>query len=405
MSLRLRLNLLIAVLSLGFLATLTWLQIDSHRSLIQEEIGASHRVTVQMLSTAAQASSVFGPAPSVMLGFLQRLGPVHADEIRLYSADGVVRYSSPSSTFMAGRHAPDWFEALMRPKLEATVIGLQGARIEIIPDASSAIVEAWGSMAAVFLLGLGFVTVLHAVLLLFLRRLLRPTEADARRLVATSQELAENREVMRLIQAGIEDERKRLARELHDELGQSVTAIRLIATSIARSGGAHGRAQGAGKINEIAAGLYDSVHRIVRELRPAILEQPDIAAALVELGREWRVRHPDIELTLALDGDLGDLGEALALAVFRSVQEALTNVLKHAGAVRVRLALTRRDNRLEVAIEDDGSGPAEDLTGSGRGLFGMRERVAALGGSLDAGVRPEGGFSVRIMLPLQGDSS
>jgi len=406
-SLRLRLNLLVAGLNLVFLTALTWLLVDSHRSSIQEEVEAAHRVTVQMLGTAVQTSPVFGPVPAVMVNFLQSLGRVRANEIRLYSADGVLRYNSPPSTYKAGRRAPQWFARLMQPRLAATVIGLQGARIEIVPDASRAELDAWDSVSAIFLLGLAFVAVLHMALLWFLRRLLRPTEADARRLVATTQELAENREVTRLIQAGIEDERKRVARELHDELGQSVTAIRLIATSIARGGDdgqAAGVAPGAAKINEIAAGLYDSVHRIVRELRPAVLEQPDLAAALADLGREWRVRHQDIELLLELEGDLGDLGEALTLAAFRSVQEALTNVLKHAAARRVRLAVGRHGGRLEAVVEDDGSGSAADLGGSGHGLVGMRERVAALGGSLEAAPRAEGGFRVRIVLPLPGDS-
>lgn len=407
MSLRLRLNLLVAALNLGFLAALTWLMVDIQRSSIQEEIEAAHRVTVQMLGPAAQTSPFFGPAPTVMTNFLQSMGRVRANEIRLYSLDGVLRYSSPPSAYKAGRRAPAWFESLMRPNVEATVIGLQGARIEIVPDASRAMLDAWDSMIPIFMLGLGFVAVLHTALLLFLRRLLRPTEADARRLVTTTQELAENREVMRLIQAGIEEERKRLAGELHDELGQSVTAIRLIATSIARGAAGSDAARqekGAGKINEIAAGLYDSVHRIVRELRPAVLEQPDLAAALTDLAREWRARHQDVELDLALEGDLGDLGEALTLALFRCAQEALTNVLKHADASRIRLAVTCGEGSLQAVIEDDGGGTPEALAGSGYGLVGMRERVAALGGSLEAGSRAGGGFCVSIVLPLRGDS-
>lgn len=404
MSLRLRLNLLVAGLNLGFLVALTWLMVDNHRNSIQEEIEAAHRVTVQMLGTAAQTSRIFGSAPAVMVDYLQSLGRVRANEIRLYSNDGVLRYESPPTTYKAGRRAPDWFELRMRPKITATVIGLPGARIEILPDASRAVLDAWDSMSAIVLLGLGFVALLHVALLLFLRRLLRPTEADALRLVATTQQLAENREVTRLIQAGVEEERKRLARELHDELGQSVTAIRLIAASIARSSESGGAVQGSAKINEIAAGLYDSVHRIVRELRPAVLEQPDLAAALADLGREWRVRHPEIELTLRLEGDLGDLGEAVTLAVFRCVQEALTNVLKHAQATRIDLAVTRRDGRLEASIEDNGRAAAPGVAGSGHGLVGMRERVVALDGSLEAGTRAEGGFRVSMRLPLPGDS-
>jgi two-component system sensor histidine kinase UhpB len=405
MSLRLRLSLLVALLNLGFLATLTWLQVDSHRNSIHEEIEASHRIAVQMLGTAAQASAVFGSAPPAMVGFLRSLGRVRGTEIHLYSADGVLRFSSPPSSYKAGRSAPDWFAALMRPELDATVVGVQGARIEIVPDASRAILDAWDSMIAVFLLALGFFVMLHAAQLLVLRRLLRPTEVDALRLVATTQELAENREVMRLIEAGIEEERKRLARELHDELGQSVTAIRLIATSIGRSSDAAGQVRGVTKINEIAAGLYDSVHRIVRELRPAVLEQTDLAAALEDLAREWRLRHGDTELSLAVDGNLDGIDEALTLAVFRSAQEALTNVVKHAGANSVTLAVARHDGRLEVTIEDRGGRAPEVLSGSGHGLVGMRERVVALGGSLDAGTLPEGGFRVRIVLPLPNSSA
>jgi two-component system sensor histidine kinase UhpB len=405
MSLRLRLNLLVAGLNLGFLIALTWLMVDNHRNSIQEEIEAAHRVAVQMLGTAAQTSRVFGSAPAVMADYLQSLGRVRANEIRLYSDDGVLRYESPPSGYKAGRRAPDWFDSLMRQRMEATVIGLRGARIEIVPDPSRAVLDAWDNVTAVFLLGLGFVAVLHVSLLLFLRRLLRPTEADALRLVTTTRQLAENREVTRLIQAGVEEERKRLSRELHDELGQSVTAIRLIAASISRSGESAGAMQGSAKINEIAAGLYDSVHRIVRELRPAVLEQPDLAAALADLGREWRARHPQIDLVLKLDGDLGDLGEAATLAAFRCVQEALTNVLKHAGARRVEVFVRRRDDSLEAAIDDDGQGPAIGGAASGHGLVGMRERVEALGGSLEATARAGGGFRVSMVLPLPGDSS
>lgn len=404
MSLRLRLNLLVAGLNLGFLIALTWLMVDNHRNSIQEEIEAAHRVTVQMLGTAAQTSRVFGSAPAVMVDYLQSLGRVRANEIRLYSDDGVLRYESPPSSYKAGRRAPDWFESLMRQRLEATVIGLRGARIEIVPDASRAVLDAWDDVTAVFMLGLGFVAVLHVSLLLFLRRLLRPTEADARRLVTTTRQLAENREVTRLIQAGVEEERKRLSRELHDELGQSVTAIRLIAASISRSGESAGAMQGSAKINEIAAGLYDSVHRIVRELRPAVLEQPDLAAALADLGREWRARHPEIDLALKLDGDLGDLGEPVTLAAFRCVQEALTNVLKHAGARGVEVSVRRRDDSLEATIDDDGQGPAHGSAASGHGLLGMRERVEALGGSLEATARAGGGFRVSMVLPLPGGS-
>lgn len=403
MSLRLRLNLLVTSLNMGFLLMLAWILFDNHRTSIREEIEAAHRVTVQMLGTAGQTSQFFGPAPAVLAGFIESLGRVRANEIRLYSADGQLRYSSPPSLYKSGRQAPEWFEALMRPPLDATIITLPGVRLEVVPDSSRAILDAWDALAQIIALSVAFVVVLHAALLMLLRHLLRPTEAESLRLAATTQALDANREVTRLIQAGIEDERKRLARELHDELGQSVTAIRLIATTMARSGSQMTSQQGAEKINEIAAGLYDGMHRIVRELRPAVLERPDLPSALLDLARDWRTLHPDIELKLNLTGDLGDLGEAITLAVFRFAQEAMTNVLKHAAARRVEINVVRRDEQLEAQVTDDGKGvPEPRLGGSGHGMMGMRERVLALGGSLEASSVQPGGFRVSIRLPLSG---
>lgn len=450
MSLRLRLNILLAVLNLGFLATLGGLLISDMKVSIREEIEAAHRVTVQLLGTAAQTSPLFGPAPLVMQDFVNRLGRVRANEIRLYTADaGAPVYVSPPSAYKAGRSAPDWFAERMAPRIDAVVIALPGARLEVIADPSRAVLDAWDNLIPVFLLAAAFVALLHAVLLWFLRRLLQPAEAvldglhhlaegrfdtrlpladvaewrgltagfnavasalqrreaEQRELVRTTQALAENREVTRLIQGGIEGERKRLSRELHDELGQSVTAIRLIAASLVRQPGATAEtAGGAERIGAIAASLYDGVHRIVRELRPAVLDQADLAAALDELAREWRARHPDIALDLALRGDCGDLGEEATLTAFRFVQEALTNVLRHADADRVAVEVCREDSRLSASVSDNGRRGEAPGGGERQGLAGMRERAAALGGTLQAGPRDGGGFRVALALPLERDA-
>lgn len=404
MSLRLRLNLLMACLNLGFLFTLGGMLLGEHRKAIEEEIEAAHRVTVQLLGTAAQTSRLMGGGAVELAAFLQSLGRVRASEIRFQTADGRIVYASPPSLYKAGREAPEWFARMMLPPLAATVIGLPGARLEIVPDPTRAILDAWDGLLPVAGLGLAFVAVLHGLLWVLLRHLLQPTEADARRLVATTRELADQRAVSRLVHERVEEERKRVARELHDELGQSLTAIRLIATSLGR-GEPAAQAQGVAKIGEIAAGLYDSVHRIVRELRPAVLEQPDLAAAIEDLAREWRARHAELALGLDLRGDLGDLGETLTLALFRAVQEALTNVLKHASAGRVDVRLARNDETVELEIIDDGRGASAPAAGSRHGLAGMRERIVALGGSLVAGPRAGGGFRVGITVPLGGVQS
>ncbi|MDO8347636.1 MAG: histidine kinase [Rugosibacter sp.] len=444
MSLRLRLNLLLGLLNLGFLATLAVLTTSNMRASIQEEITAAHRVTVQLLGTAAQTSSLMGPAPAVMQNFLQRLGRVRANEIRLYGTDGRLRYVSPPSHYKEGRVAPGIFVHLMRAHIDKTLIDLPGARLEIIPDDSRAVLDAWDDLTILFLLWLAFFVTLHLALLWFLRHLLRPAEAllggldqlahgnfsvqlppspvaewdeltsgfntvavalqrgqrEQRQLALTTQALTENREVTQMIEAGIEAERKRLSRELHDELGQSVTAIRLIATSLARHRDARPElAANAGKIAEIAAGLYDGVQRIVRELRPAVLEQSNLATALEEIAREWRTLHPETGLQLTCTGDCSELGEELTLAAFRAVQESLTNVLKHAAARQVEIAVTHSDEILTLDIRDDGRG-APSQPGTRRGLAGMRERAVALGGTLEAGPVATGGFRVMLSLPI-----
>jgi two-component system sensor histidine kinase UhpB len=400
-SLRLRLNLLVAMLNLGFLVALGGLLLSEHRKSIEEETEAAHRVAVQLLGTAVQTSRLLGGGAVEMAAFLQSLGRVRGNEIRFQTADGRIAYVSPPSSYKVGRAAPEWFARLMQPRLEATVIGLPGARLEILPEPSRSILDAWDSLLPVAGLGLGFVLVLHGLLWFLLRHLLQPTEADARRLVATTRELADQRAVSRLVHERVEAERKRVARELHDELGQSLTAIRLIATSLGR-GEPEAQAQGIAKISEIAAGLYDSVHRIVRELRPAVLEQPDLAAAVDDLAREWRARHPQLALETELQGDLGDLGETTTLALFRAVQEALTNVLKHASATRVALRLVRDEAEVRLDVIDDGRGAGSPVAGSRHGLAGMRERIVALGGAVDAGPAAEGGFRVSITVPLSG---
>lgn len=401
MSLRLRLNLLVAALNLGFLVALGALLLSEHRKSIEEETEAAHRVAVQLLGTAVQTSRLLGGGPQEMAAFLQSLGRVRGNEIRLHAVPGRVAYVSPASSYKAGRAAPEWFARLMQPRLEATVIGLPGARLEILPEPSRSILDAWDSLLPVIGLGFAFILVLHGLLWLLLRHLLRPTEADARRLVATTRELADQRAVSRLVHERVEEERKRVARELHDELGQSLTAIRLIATSLGRAEPA-AQARGIAQIGEIAAGLYDSVHRIVRELRPAVLEQPDLAAAVDDLAREWRLRHSETALELELQGDLGDLGETTTLALFRAVQEALTNVLKHAAATCVVLRLVRDEGGVRLEVSDDGRGAGSAADGSRHGLAGMRERIVALGGTVEAGPLAQGGFRVSISVPLSG---
>ncbi len=234
---------------------------------------------------------------------------------------------------------------------------------------------------------------------------------ERKRAQQTEAELEQNRRFTQLIQTHLEEERRSIARELHDEMGQSVTAIRTIAAAIAnRTEAGANRTEGgdaqihanARTIVQVAGHLYDVVHGIIRQLRPSALDHLGLQDALEGWVETWRARYPDVALDLSLEGELGDLGETVNITVYRIVQECLTNVVRHAGADRARIGVRRTGDTLEVVVDDNGRGLGERNTAEAArfGLIGMRERVQALHGDFELLSRPGAGLCVRARIPL-----
>ena len=217
-------------------------------------------------------------------------------------------------------------------------------------------------------------------------------------------ELEQNRRFTQLIQTRLEEERRAIARELHDEMGQSVTAIRTIGAAIAnRTEGSDAQIHGnARTIVQVAGHLYDVVHGIIRQLRPSALDHLGLQDALEGWVETWRSRYPDISLDLSLEGELSDLGETVNITVYRIVQECLTNVVRHAGADRAQISIRRTDDALEVVVQDNGRGLGERNANEAArfGLMGMRERVQALHGEFELTAQPGVGLTVRARIPL-----
>jgi PAS domain S-box-containing protein len=217
-------------------------------------------------------------------------------------------------------------------------------------------------------------------------------------------DLKQNRRLTRAIQTHLEEERRSIARELHDELGQCVTAIRTIGTAIANRARSNAPEihDSARTIVEVAGHIYDVVHGMIRRLRPSALDNLGLTEALEEWLASWRERHPDVGVRLDLSGDLDNLGETVNITVYRVVQECLTNVVRHAAATRVEVAIARSGGRLEVSVRDNGKGLGErNETESTRfGLMGMRERVEGLAGEFRIDSRPGQGLCVRAAIPV-----
>ena len=205
-----------------------------------------------------------------------------------------------------------------------------------------------------------------------------------------------------------EAERKSLARELHDELGQYLNVIKLDAVAI-RDGRLTDptslRAQ-AGAIVTNGNHIHTVLTSLIRQLRPVGLDELGLGAALEHCIDTWRPRLPDVRLNLELSGEFGDLTEAVTLTVYRVVQEGLNNVAKHAAAGQVTMRLERTPagtgspDFVTVTIADDGVGADTQVPTQGLGLIGMRERVAALAGHLEVSSTPGSGFRLKAQIPV-----
>ncbi len=227
---------------------------------------------------------------------------------------------------------------------------------------------------------------------------------EHRRAQQAEHELEQNRRLTHLIQTRLEEERRSIARELHDELGQCVTAIKTIGAAIANrsqtsSPEIHSSAQ---TIVSVASHIYDVVHGIIRQLRPSALDHLGVNEAVEDYVGTWRERHPEIACELTLTSDLSNLGETINITVYRLVQECLTNVLRHAQASRVHIQVKRMGDMMEVSVSDNGKGLANGTDGETArfGLMGMRERVQALGGSFRLESIPQAGLQVIALIPV-----
>jgi len=218
----------------------------------------------------------------------------------------------------------------------------------------------------------------------------------------TARLLEENRQLARMALAIQEEERANLARELHDELGQSLTAIRAEAECVLQINRDRSPtiSECAGAINAVAGQVYGVVRGMMQRLRPALLDDLGLTAALNELLRQCRTHHPELTVEATLDS-LPPLSHAVELAAYRITQEALTNIVKHAGASRVELVLRSLDKVFELRIRDDGRGVERSANGRGFGLIGMRERALAVGGEFHFSTGPDMGTTIHVTLPLQ----
>ena len=450
MSLRLQINLIITALMVIFSASLIGLQLANTRRAVHDEVLGANLVAVQLLSRMNWGDGAGGSVGiEGVTTYLRRLGRIRANEVTLHGADGTLLYRSPPSAYKVDRQAPQWYARMVSFPLDPRVILLPAGRITLQPDPSRATLDGWDDLRPMLWTVLaGFVlanTLVFALIgratkpLRLVVRGLRQMEAGAydtrlpdfsglegrqishafnamaqsvqggalarQQAREAAQALAENRELTQLIQARIEQERGAIARELHDELGQQVTAIKSAGLVIARKAAGQDALieESARLVLTCADQIYDDVHRLISQLRPLALDHFGLRDALQDLLGDWRMRHPGTDLTLALNGELDGLDDGFSTAVYRIVQESVNNALRHAHASRIDVSVQTSAKSLQLEVIDNGVGQVDQFHTPGHfGVLGMRERAQALGGNFNLEQIEPSGVRVRVVLPLNG---
>jgi two-component system sensor histidine kinase UhpB len=445
MSLRLQVNLIITTLLALFASVLIGLQIDNTRRSVHEEVVGANVVAAQLLS---RMQWIYGNSGlEGMAGFLNQVGRIRANDVELRDDEDTVVYKSPPSAYKAGRVAPAWYSSLVSPPLEPKVIKLPNGRILLQADASRAVLDGWDDLHPMLWIVLAGFVLGNALIYALMGRALRPLHElvqglrhmadgqygtrltglagregrqigqafnhmaqsvqdsiEAKRLAREAAlALAENRELTQTIQARIELERAAISRELHDELGQQVTAIKSVGLAIARRAAETDPTivPSARLVMQCADQIYDGMHRLIAKLRPLALDQFGLYDALRDLLAECQLQHPELVIRVTLPTAQDAPDDALATAIYRIVQEALTNVLRHAQASCVEVCVTLHGDALQLEVRDNGRGQISQFQGSGHfGVSGMRERVQALNGSFQLLQRATGGIEIQVRLPF-----
>jgi two-component system, NarL family, sensor histidine kinase UhpB len=214
--------------------------------------------------------------------------------------------------------------------------------------------------------------------------------------------LEENRRLSQRYMQVQEEERRNLARELHDELGQSLNAIKVDAVTIRdRSEALPEIHRGALSIIEVSSQVYDVVRSLMQRLRPVALDELGLRSAVQYGVEQWQRRHAGARCTFTAQGELDNLDEQTNITLYRLVQECLTNVAKHADATQIAVSMTRAAQEVRFSCEDNGRGFDPSLRRQGLGLVGLRERVEALSGQFELESAPGRGVHIKAVIPAK----
>ena len=438
MSLRFRLNLLIILIFLAILLAGSWLVIQNARKALAEETESTANLTLQLLELAFIQSSPNNQVihQSKLMRQIKEFGKARHLHIEIIHGKDLEPFPKSEPGYKSD--TPDWFVKMVEPtsvvlRQSILVPGMPASELVIRPDPADEISEAWEEARSLLGLLLTFFLIANVLMTIIIGRLLKPVKAIIKGLDDIEQgdyksrlqsvklpeldmitqkfnhmagvlELSreQNRHLTQLSLAIQEEERRHLARELHDEMGQSISAIKAVAASIDKRSNDEKIKSSIATITEISSRIYSVVRGMMKRLHPVVLDELGLIPALRDVIDDWNTHHEDTFCHFELiENNLNHLSRDVSITVYRLIQECLNNVAKHANAedVYIRLSSTRGET-LELTIKDNGQGFDKNQQSTSLGLTGMRERVEALNGFYEIESTSGNGVSIQVTLPL-----
>lgn len=443
LTLKLRLNLIITALLLVVMFAGAFLSLNNARQNAHAEVVSAEKLVLYLFDTAILNNPDLAQKKLASTGFhLQQLKHMRHLKIELIDSTGKVIDSNQTQdgkTFQ--NEAPAWFERLLNQltsKWEPSVRKLEYhdvtlGELVITPDPTYEYAEKWKQITDLLSLVLVFFVLVNLMVMWAVSQALKPTAKilDAlnelengnlaarlpafklpelsrigekfNRMVEKLQlSVLQNHKLTQQLITLQEEERKNLARELHDEFGQCLTAINTDASVISKVADKKypELKESALAINQLSRHLIEMVSGLLQQLRPGILDELGLVPALLDLVDAWKMRHKNIQCDIKVSSVKEYLSEAISIAIYRLIQESLTNVARHAEASKVHIdvfSLSQLGKEgLQILVKDNGKGFNPASLG-GFGLPGMRERVEGLGGSFS--IKSDNGTEIQAWIP------
>jgi two-component system, NarL family, sensor histidine kinase UhpB len=443
MSLRYQINIRILISSLCILILGGSIAIWQARNAVDKEVDSSINLAVQLITFGFSQASKYSHTETDWLPQFNALKETRHLSIQLKAPSGdIINLAHNNIQTNYQEKPPQWFIKLVEgkyPKAEHKITTFGGEQLTLIIQANplDEITEVWeesmGFFSSLFLLtlftflsvNLAFNKALKSIAIivnalkiiergLYQQKLpdfsILEYDSIAKAINHMTDELnASQQENRALTQHSLEiqeDERQRLSQELHDELGQSLTAIKVMAATAGRSQvGMADIKQTTDSIISVCDHLMTVVRAMMHQLHPLVLTELGLKATMEDLLNHWAIRNPALKLTIDCPDEVDTLEQKITIQVFRIVQECLTNIVRHAQAKQaiIRLEIehsTTTGKVLQLRVVDDGQGCAAEMIKTGFGLLGMRERINSLGGELTIQSQPQQGMSITASIPL-----